>query len=77
MSKKIYKPAKIYLFKVNNRNSRKRCEIYPKLTIKTSKRRRFLLLTLCFTLFPIVSIVDFEQVNDSLKRPFRDLHNIC
>ena len=74
MSKKIYKPAKIYLFKVNNRNSRKRCEIYPKLTIKTSKRRRFLLLILYFTLFPIVSIVDFEQVNGSLKRPFRDLH---
>ena len=77
MSKKIYKPAKIYLFKVNNRSSRKRCEIYSKLTIKTSKRRRFLLLTLYFTLFPIVSTVDFEQVNGSLKRPFRGLQNIC
>ena len=30
-----YCPAKIYLFKVNNRNSRKMCEIYPKLSIKT------------------------------------------
>ena len=28
-------PANIYLFKVNNRNSRKRCEICSKLTIKT------------------------------------------
>ena len=30
--------AKLYLFKVNNRNSRKRCEICSKLTIKTPKR---------------------------------------
>ena len=28
-------PAGIYLFKVNNRNTRARCEIYSKLTIKT------------------------------------------
>ena len=28
-------PAKIYLFKFNNKNSRKRCEICSKLTIKT------------------------------------------
>ena len=28
-------PANIYLFKVNNRNNRKRCEICSKLTIKT------------------------------------------
>ena len=28
-------PANIYLFKINNRNSRKRCEICSKLTIKT------------------------------------------
>ena len=27
--------ANIYLFKVNNRNTRKRCEIYSNLTIKT------------------------------------------
>ena len=26
-------PANIYLFKVNNRNTRKRCEIFLKLTI--------------------------------------------
>ena len=32
-------PANIYLFKVNNRNSRKRCEICSKLTIKTSEWR--------------------------------------
>ena len=28
-------PANIYLFKVNNRNIRKRCGIYSKSTIKT------------------------------------------
>ena len=33
-------PASIYLFKVNNRNTRKRCEICSKLTIKTLERRQ-------------------------------------
>ena len=31
--------ADIYLFKVNDRISKKLCEIYSKLTIKTSERR--------------------------------------
>ena len=44
-----YFPANIYLFKVNNRNTRKRCEICSKLTIT-------------FTPFSGVSIVDFEHV---------------
>ena len=34
-----YYPANIYLLKVNNRNSRKKCEICSKLTIKTPERR--------------------------------------
>ena len=42
-------PANIYLFQVNNGNTRKRREIYSTLTIKTS--------------FSSISIVDFEQVN--------------
>ena len=33
-------PANIYLFKVNNRNTRKSCEICSKLTIKTPERRQ-------------------------------------
>ena len=33
-----YYLANIYLFKVNNRNTRKRCEIFSKLTIKTLER---------------------------------------
>ena len=34
-------PAGIYLFKVNNRNTRTRCEICSKLTIKTPERRQW------------------------------------
>ena len=49
MDTRLY-PANIFLFKVNNRNTRKRCEICSKL-IKTPERRH--------------SIVDFEQVNVS------------
>ena len=32
--------ANIYLLKVNNRNTKKRCEICSKLTIKTPERRQ-------------------------------------
>ena len=38
-AKKYNVPAGIYLFKINNRNSRARCRIYSKLTIKTPERR--------------------------------------
>ena len=34
------KPATIYLFKVNIRNTRKRCEMCSKLTTKTLERRQ-------------------------------------
>ena len=34
-------PDNIYLFKVNNINIRKRCDIYSKLTIKTPERRHW------------------------------------
>ena len=44
-------PATIYLDKVNNRNSRTRCEICSKLTIKTPERRQD------------VFIVDFERIS--------------
>ena len=40
---KSLNPAHIYLFKVNYRNTRKRCEICSKLTIKTPERRHLLL----------------------------------
>ena len=50
-------PAGIYLFKVNNRNTRTMCGIYSKLTIKTTD----------FAHCSGVSIVDFEQVNANTK----------
>ena len=34
-------PASIYFHKVTNRNTRKRCEIYSKLTIKAPERRQW------------------------------------
>ena len=62
-------PAKIYLFKVNNRNTRKRCKICSKLTKKTPEQHclhsvAFIVNFFNYFLpFSSVSIVDFEQVN--------------
>ena len=56
------------MIKINNRNTRKRCKICLKITIKIPQRCNdvvlvFLLLTLnTFDIFSSVSIVDFEQV---------------
>ena len=63
-------PTNIYLFKVNNRNSRKRYEIYSKLTIKTTERRYWRRSGVLINFEHIshvssVFIVDFEQVNVS------------
>ena len=38
---KEYSPAGIYLLKVNNRNTRTRCEICSNLTIKAAEKRRY------------------------------------
>ena len=54
-------PANIYLFKVTNKNFRKRCEICSKLLLKALERR----LWTNFTPFSSVCIIDFEQVNVS------------
>ena len=43
-------PSGDYLFKVNNRNTRKRCETCPKLTMKTSERCSVVLVSLLLTL---------------------------
>ena len=48
-------PANIYLFKFSNRDTRKKCEVCSKLTIKTPERRhgrRF-----------GVSVVNFEHIS--------------
>ena len=50
-------PAGIYLFKINNRNSRTMCETCSKLTIKTPDD------VIDFTNCSAVSTVEFEQVN--------------
>ena len=44
-----------YMFKVNNRNTRTRCEIYSKLTIKTPER--------CLWRRSGVFIVNFEHIS--------------
>ena len=36
-----YNPAGIYMFEVNNRNTRTMCEICSRLTIKTPQRRQW------------------------------------
>ena len=66
-SKKIqgqfFFPAIFYLFKVNNRNTEKRCEICLKLTIKTPERLQcFEVLITNFTPFSNSPIADFKQV---------------
>ena len=68
MSFAIY-PASIYLLKVNNRNTRARCKIGSKLTIKKPTRRqwyRFGVFIVNFEhishLCSSVSIVNFEHV---------------
>ena len=58
----------IYLFKFNNRNTWKRCEICSNLTIKISERRHWCCSGVLINFehiytFSSVSVVDFEQVN--------------
>ena len=48
-------PAGNYMFKVNNRNTRRRCEICSKLTIKVSERRQ----SRCSGVF----IVNFKHIS--------------
>ena len=63
-------PAGIYLLKVKNRNTRTRCEICSKLTIKIPERRHWRRSSIFIINFEHISnlcssvtIVNFEQVN--------------
>ena len=62
------KPAGIYMLKVNNRNTRARCEICWKLTIKIPERRLasfwyiYCYIWTYFTPCSSISIVNFEHV---------------
>ena len=58
-------PANIYLLKVSSRNTRKRCELCSKLTIKTPEPRQ------------LRSIDDFEQLNVSWEREDVGMCQIC
>ena len=83
-SQSLLNTAGNYMFKVNNRNTVTRCEIYSELTIKIPERRHwhrsgtfvvnFEQLWTYFTPCSSVSIVNFEQVNagweDSPKLAF-------
>ena len=43
-------PVGNFMFKINNKNTRARCEICSKLTVKTPERRRVVLVSLWLTL---------------------------
>ena len=68
-------PAAIYLFKVNNRNTRARCKICPKLTIKSPEQYQWCRSGVFIVNFEhtctSVSIVNFEQVNAGWVRRFQ------
>ena len=48
-------PANIYLFKVNNRNTRKRCELCSKLIMKTPERCHWRRFNVCIVNFKHIS----------------------
>ena len=79
-------PTNIYLFRVNNSNTRKRCEICSKLTIKSPQRRstvfivNFEHVSHLFNPFSSVSTVGFEQVNICWVPPYQFMNveiNYC
>ena len=63
----IVKLVDIYLLKVSNRNTKTRCEMCSKLTIKTPELRNGVLIIQFWTYFApcsSVSIVHFEHAID-------------
>ena len=52
-----------YMFRVNNRNTGRRCEICSKLTIKAPERHHWRRVWSYFTSCCSVSIVNFENLN--------------
>ena len=62
----IILPAGIYLFEINNRNTKTMCETCSKLTIKIPERRQWCrsgVFIVNFENILHVSVVNFEQVN--------------
>ena len=58
------------MFKVNNRNTRTRCEICSNLTIKTPERRQY------FTTCSSVSIINFEHVIAGWECPLSSVYSL-
>ena len=69
----VYNIVAIYLLKVNNRNTRTRCKICSKLTIKLPERRRrsgnfivnfehILRLVLVFLLLTYNNLINFREI---------------
>ena len=69
-------PANIYLFKVDNRNTRKRGEIFSKLTIKTPGKRQDNFFQ-CWYCWLWTSKWIFEFVNKSILITFLEKMKIC
>ena len=67
-----YLPMVIYLFKVNTRKTRARCEVCSKLTIKLIILLTLNIFTSCFS----GSIVNIEQVNSHKTDILKPLLNI-
>ena len=67
-------PTSNYMFKVNNRNTRTRCEICSKLTIKTQELRQWgrsgVFIVHFEHILHLVLIVNFELVNTTLESFF-------
>ena len=63
--KSLHLLGNMCLFNVRNRNTRKRCEIYSKLTIKAVHQRQWRRSGTFIVNFSSISIVNFEQVNVS------------
>ena len=63
------------MLKVNNRNTRTRCEIWSKVTIKTPERCQWSRSGVFIVNSEHISIVNFEQVNACWDRGV--LKNTC
>ena len=65
-------PVAIYMFKVNNRSTRARCEICSKLTIKTPERRHGVILvslSLTWNIFHALFVLVFLLIILNMKLP--------
>ena len=66
-------PTIIYLIKVSNRNTKNKCEIGSKLTIKTAEQLStvFIVNWICFTPFSSVPVIVFEEVKVCCVPPYQ------